>query len=360
MAPCRRPGHSALPGRDGAIAQLGERVVRNDEVGGSIPPGSTSLRSASRAWARQARKVLAGHPHPGLRSSKISRMELGRVRFRERDVEPTSSPCERGGADDEARKPMLELAQAGQRAGLVVPVSATCCPAGSSLRRPLEEAAARLRTYEVQFVPGLLQTKEYARAVITAGSAGVDIPRRSRPEGRPAAGTPAPCLERPPAAHLHRRSSTRRRCAAHRRFRRDAGQLQHLIELMDQPNVTIQVMPFHFGGHAAEGGAFSILRFPEAHLPRIVYVEQLGSASSISTNARRSTATARSWSGLCAGPHHADPEVDILRKILAASSEASRGRAALLYAEVWRWTPRRSGACPCALFVGAIARNVPR
>src|SRR3954464_13075179 len=31
-------------GRDGAIAQLGERVVRNDEVGGSIPPGSTSLR----------------------------------------------------------------------------------------------------------------------------------------------------------------------------------------------------------------------------------------------------------------------------------------------------------------------------
>ena len=32
-------------GRDGAIAQLGERVVRNDEVGGSIPPGSTSLRS---------------------------------------------------------------------------------------------------------------------------------------------------------------------------------------------------------------------------------------------------------------------------------------------------------------------------
>ena len=32
------------PGRDGAIAQLGERVVRNDEVGGSIPPGSTTLR----------------------------------------------------------------------------------------------------------------------------------------------------------------------------------------------------------------------------------------------------------------------------------------------------------------------------
>jgi hypothetical protein len=47
MAPIvgRLPG-----GRDGAIAQLGERVVRNDEVGGSIPPGSTSLR-----WLRQLR-----------------------------------------------------------------------------------------------------------------------------------------------------------------------------------------------------------------------------------------------------------------------------------------------------------------
>ena len=37
-------------GRDGAIAQLGERVVRNDEVGGSIPPGSTTLRPSGYAW----------------------------------------------------------------------------------------------------------------------------------------------------------------------------------------------------------------------------------------------------------------------------------------------------------------------
>ena len=41
------------------------------------------------------------------------------------------------------------------------------------------------------------------------------------------------------------------------------------------PNITIQVMPFRFGGHAAEGGAFSILRFPETDLPDVVYVENL-------------------------------------------------------------------------------------
>ena len=45
MAPIAGRRHSPWGGRDGAIAQLGERVVRNDEVGGSIPPGSTSLRS---------------------------------------------------------------------------------------------------------------------------------------------------------------------------------------------------------------------------------------------------------------------------------------------------------------------------
>src|SRR5467141_3874520 len=43
-------------GRDGAIAQLGERVVRNDEVGGSIPPGSTTLRPSGYAWRSHALK----------------------------------------------------------------------------------------------------------------------------------------------------------------------------------------------------------------------------------------------------------------------------------------------------------------
>jgi hypothetical protein len=51
-------------GRDGAIAQLGERVVRNDEVGGSIPPGSTSLRSSGFAWRShvmaEGRSVVPG------------------------------------------------------------------------------------------------------------------------------------------------------------------------------------------------------------------------------------------------------------------------------------------------------------
>jgi hypothetical protein len=55
-------------------------------------------------------------------------------------------------------------------------------------------------------------------------------------------------------------------------------QLESLIEASHMPNVTLQVMPFDSGGHAATGGAYSILRFPEQDLPDIVYIEHLTSA----------------------------------------------------------------------------------
>ena len=56
------------------------------------------------------------------------------------------------------------------------------------------------------------------------------------------------------------------------------GQLQHLADLAKRPNVTIQIIPFEAGGHAAAGGPFSILRFAEPDLPDVVYLEQLTSA----------------------------------------------------------------------------------
>lgn len=56
------------------------------------------------------------------------------------------------------------------------------------------------------------------------------------------------------------------------------AQLRHLIEMSQRPNVTIQVIPFRAGGHAAAGGAFSLLRFAEYDLPDVVFLEQLNSA----------------------------------------------------------------------------------
>ena len=64
MAPIVDRFGSVRGGRDGAIAQLGERVVRNDEVGGSIPPGSTTLRPSGYAWRShvmaEGRSVVPG------------------------------------------------------------------------------------------------------------------------------------------------------------------------------------------------------------------------------------------------------------------------------------------------------------
>jgi hypothetical protein len=56
------------------------------------------------------------------------------------------------------------------------------------------------------------------------------------------------------------------------------AQLEQLILATEEPQVTLQVMPFRSGGHAAEAGAFTIMRFPEPDLPDVVYLEQLTSA----------------------------------------------------------------------------------
>jgi hypothetical protein len=56
------------------------------------------------------------------------------------------------------------------------------------------------------------------------------------------------------------------------------AQLEHLIEISERPNVSVQVIPLKTGGHAAAGGPFSILRFGEPDLPDVVYLEQLTSA----------------------------------------------------------------------------------
>jgi hypothetical protein len=56
------------------------------------------------------------------------------------------------------------------------------------------------------------------------------------------------------------------------------AQLRHLLDTAQLPRVTLQVVPFSHGGHAAASGSFSILRFAERDLPDIVYIEQLTSA----------------------------------------------------------------------------------
>ena len=140
----------------------------------------------------------------------------------------------------------------------------------------LEEVATQIRAYEVQFVPGLLQTEDYARAVTLLGHDGEpprDIERRVRLRMARQA-----VLDRdePPNVWAVIDEAVLRRPAGGPAVMQ--GQLKYLAELSQRPNVTIQVIPFQAGGHAAAGGPFSILRFAEPDLPDVVYLEQLTSA----------------------------------------------------------------------------------
>jgi transcriptional regulator with XRE-family HTH domain len=206
--------------------------------------------------------------------SKISRLELGKVSFKERDISDLLSHY--GVEDGEQREAILTLARDANAPGWWHNYD-DVLPSWFETYVGLEEAASLIRTYEVQFIPGLLQTEDYARAVTVAGRP--DLPREETDRRvKLRAARQQLLLTRNPAPRLWAvidEGALRRPIGGTRVMR---GQLEHLIQLGTLPNISIQIMPFRFGGHAAEGGAFSILRFPEPELPDVVYVEQLVSA----------------------------------------------------------------------------------
>jgi transcriptional regulator with XRE-family HTH domain len=140
----------------------------------------------------------------------------------------------------------------------------------------LESAATLIRSYEGQFIPGLLQTEDYMRAVIQGaqleGSA-QEVDRRVRLRM-----TRQAVLARPDPPRLWAvvDEAALRRPVGGRDVMR--VQLERLIDATKLPNVTLQVLPFHVGAHPAMVGAFSVLRFPDRELPDVVYLEHLTSA----------------------------------------------------------------------------------
>jgi transcriptional regulator with XRE-family HTH domain len=214
----------------------------------------------------------AGHAIRGS-ESKISRMELGRVSFKERDVLDLLTLYDV--MDERERDEALSLMRNANTPGWWYRYN-DLLPTWFQSYLGLETAASLIRTYEVQFVPGLLQTEAYARAVILLGHASArpqEIERRVklRLERRHILDGP-----NPPEFWAVLDEAALRRPIGSTAVMRE--QLQALIEAAQQPRVRLQVIPFQAGGHAAAGGAFSILRFPEPDLTDVVYVEQLTSA----------------------------------------------------------------------------------
>ncbi|MEU9132206.1 helix-turn-helix transcriptional regulator [Kitasatospora sp. NPDC048540] len=205
--------------------------------------------------------------------SKISRMELGRVSFKERDVADLLSLY--GVNDGVEREALLGLVREANKSGWWHSFT-DVLPNWFQTYIGLEEAAALIRTYEVQFIPGLLQCEEYARAIF-----GQSRPALAEEE-----------VDRRVSLRMRRQSLLTENQGPklwavidEAALRRPVGgpkvmraQVQHLIDMSEHNNVVVQVMPFRFGAHAGESGAFSILRFPEQDLADVVYLEQLTSA----------------------------------------------------------------------------------
>jgi transcriptional regulator with XRE-family HTH domain len=204
---------------------------------------------------------------------KIHRLENGQVSFKERDVIDLLRLY--GVADPGEVAAFVILAREANQPGWWHHYG-DVLPQWFRAYVDLESAAVLIRSYEAQFVPGLLQTEEYMRAVIQ-GALLDDTPdvAEQRVQLRL---TRQKLLDREDAPRLWAvvDEAALRRPVGSREVMRT--QLERLIEAAELPNVTLQVLPFAAGAHPAMVGAFSILRFPEPELPDVVYLEHLTNA----------------------------------------------------------------------------------
>jgi transcriptional regulator with XRE-family HTH domain len=205
--------------------------------------------------------------------SKISRMELGRVSFKTRDVEDLLTLY--GITDETERNSLLSLAKEANVAGWWHSYS-DVLPTWFPTYVGLEGAASLIRSYEVQFVHGLLQTEAYAHAVVERGMKNASVSDIDKRVALRMERQKYLLSDSAPDFHVVLDEAALRRPYGDREVMR--GQLQHLIKVSERPNVRLQVMPFSFGGHAGESGAFTVLTFPESDLSDVVYLEQLTSA----------------------------------------------------------------------------------
>jgi transcriptional regulator with XRE-family HTH domain len=198
-------------------------------------------------------------------ASKISRVETGRVSVSPRDVRDM---LEIYGVPEDQRDSLVQLARESRQKGWWHAYGDSVQPHFATLLG-LESAASEIRIYEVNLIPGLLQTEDYARAVLAAG-----MVNSSRTE-----------IERSVALRMERQQVTNANMPKvwtvldEAALRRQVGgpevmrvQLEHLRELSAMPNVSLQVIPFGGGAHPA------ILVFPERVDPDVVYLEDLTSA----------------------------------------------------------------------------------
>ncbi|MFF3653961.1 helix-turn-helix domain-containing protein [Streptomyces olivochromogenes] len=198
--------------------------------------------------------------------SKISRLENGRRSISQRDVRDLCGVYEV--EDHRIVDSLMQMAKDSRQQGWWhsfgdIPYSVYI---------GLETDAASLRVYDPQVVPGLLQTRPYAEALIAGAlpeTASGDIDKRVQVRLRRQERISAP--ENPLRLWTVLDESALRRVVGNRSLMRE--QLEHLVEQSQLPHVTVQVIPFDMGAHPGLNGQYAILEFPDAADSSVVYIE---------------------------------------------------------------------------------------
>jgi transcriptional regulator with XRE-family HTH domain len=239
--------------------------------------GPTVARMLLGAQLRRLREeagITREHAGETIRASgsKISRLELGRTGFKIRDV--TDLLTLYGVSDEADRVILTALARHANVPGWWR-LYGDVIPPWFEPYLGMEQGASVIRCFEIQFVPGLLQTESYARAVMRLDAAATETEINLRLAVRMRR---QQLVHWPGAPHLWAviDEAVLSRPMGGAEIMRE--QIQHLIELSRLPHVTIQIVPFSAGGHPAAGGPITLLRFGQGCLPDVVYLEQLDSA----------------------------------------------------------------------------------
>jgi transcriptional regulator with XRE-family HTH domain len=223
------------------------------------------LREAARLTCEEVAE------HLECSASKISRVETGRVSVSPRDVRDM---LELYGVPEEQRDSLVQLSRDSRQKGWWHAYSDTIQPQFATYVG-LESAASEIRVYEVNIIPGLLQTEDYARTIMRSGTMNGNEEDVERKVALRMARQPALTRDDPPMLWtVVDEAALRRRVGGTELMR---AQLEHVLGLSSLKNVAMQVIPFGAGAHPAMGRPFVILVFPERVDPDVVYLEDLTS-----------------------------------------------------------------------------------
>lgn len=244
----------------GDVAARSGPTVRRRRLGLEL----RRLREAAGLTAAEAAKAIRGS------EAKISRMENGLVAFRAIDVSDLLHTYDI--TDNTQREAILALAKETRQPGWWHTYG-DVVPRWFEVYVGLEAEASYLATFEALLVPGLLQTADYARAVMHAATPQITDAEIDRAVelrlGRQTVLTADP----PPQLWAILDEAAVRRTVGGPGVMR--AQLTHLIDVSCRPGITIQVLPFRLGAHAGMGGSFVLLGFPDGdNAPEIVYIDQ--------------------------------------------------------------------------------------